>query len=56
MLTDMFIIGIGTMIFLVPVGLTIFNKWDEMEETTFGKIYPVLCGLMLILAFATKCK
>jgi len=53
---DALYIGVLTMIALLPIGLSVFDKWDEWEETTAGKIVPSIIGLLILMAFAVKCK
>ena len=45
-----------TIVALLPIGLSVFDKWDEWEETTAGKVGPFIIGLIIIMAFAAKCK
>lgn len=47
---------IGTIVILLPIGLSIFDKWNEWEATLPGKILPIVYGAIILAAFAVKCK
>ena len=52
---DGLVIGTATVVIVLPLGLSIFDKWDEWEQTTIGQILPIIYFLLILMAFAAKC-